>query len=61
MSAKELDRFLEKVKELNALVESLERLPNRKKLLSDCKNHDQVVELAESWGYKIGRRWGESN
>ena len=59
MSGKDLDRFLQKVQELNALVESLENYPNRKNLLAKCNHHDQVVELAKKWGYNIGRRWGE--
>ena len=60
MAEKDLDIFLLKVKQLNALVDSLEQFPERKKLLANCNNHDQVVELARIWGYEIGRRWGES-
>ena len=60
MSKKDLENFLEKVSQLNKLVESLEEVPGRKDLLSACKNHDEVVILTKSWGYEIGRRWGES-
>ena len=60
MSKNDLENFLEKVSQLNKLVESLEEVPERKDLLSACNNHDEVVSLAKSWGYEIGRRWGES-
>ena len=60
MSKNDLENFLEKVSQLNKLVESLEEVPGRKELLSACNNHDEVVSLTKSWGYEIGRRWGES-
>ena len=59
MSQKNLDIFIEKVNQLNQMVASLEKVPGRKDLLIACRNHDEVVKLAKSWGYEIGRRWGE--
>ncbi len=59
MAEHDLKCFLHKVEQLQNLVDSLDKVPGRRKLLSDCQNHNQVVELAKSWGYEIGRRWGE--
>ena len=59
MEKSELTKFLEKVKELNLLVESLESNPLRREKLESCKTHEEVVALAKTWGFKIGRRWGE--
>ena len=59
MSSLDLERFLFKVEQLNQLVRSLEVEPGRRSLLEACINHDEVVTLAKSWGYEIGRRWGE--
>ncbi|WP_320667844.1 Nif11 family protein [Prochlorococcus sp. MIT 1307] len=59
MSEEELSRFIKKVKDLNDLVKSLEKIPSRKALLASCKNHKEVIILAKSWGYNIGRRWGD--
>ncbi len=59
MSYKDLARFTFKVKELVALLDSLEKIPDRKTELASCDNHDQVVQLAKSWGFEIGTRWGE--
>ena len=59
MAEKDLQRFLHKVEQLNMMVDSLKSIPGRRELLVACKDHDQVVELAGSWGYEIGRRWGE--
>ena len=59
MSKKDLKQFLFKVKQLQELVDSLDRFPHRRDLLESCENHDQVVILANSWGFDISRRWGE--
>ena len=59
MSETDLERFLEKVENLNKLVRSLEDIPERRELLASCDTHDQVVDLARSWGYEIGRRWAD--
>ena len=59
MSEDDLKQFKMKVKDLNDLLASLENLPERKTKLESCQNHDEVVELAKSWGFNIGSRWGE--
>lgn len=60
MAEADLQRFLHKVEQLNALVASLERDPARREAFAACTDHNQVVQLAELWGYEIGRRWGEA-
>ena len=59
MADKDLDRFIQKVNDLKDLVDSLESTPTRKEKLTSCSNHNEVVQLARSWGYEIGSRWGE--
>tara|TARA_B100000700_G_C14998199_1_gene834973 strand:- start:537 stop:716 length:180 start_codon:yes stop_codon:yes gene_type:complete len=59
MTRKDLNKFLDKVNQLQQLVNSLERVPGRRDLLEACKDHNEVVQLARTWGYEIGRRWGE--
>ena len=41
------------------MVSSLKAIPGRRELLLACKDHDEVVSLARSWGFEIGTRWGE--
>ncbi len=59
MAEQDLHRFLDKVQQLQKMVHSLEELPERRELLAACSDHNQVVQLARSWGFEIGRRWGE--
>ena len=59
MAEEDLQRFLLKVQQLNALVSSLDADPERRRQLAACSDHNGVVQLARSWGYSIGRRWGE--
>ena len=59
MSEKDLKGFLLKVSQLNKMIASLGEVPGRRELLVSCKSHDEVVELAKSWGYEIDKRWGE--
>lgn len=59
MAEKDLVRFLDKVAQLQQLVQSIETNPERRDQLASCSNHNQVVGLAHRWGYDIGRRWGE--
>lgn len=61
MAESDLQRFINKVRQLQALVDSLDSVPGRRQQLAACQQHNQVVQLAESWGYDIGRRWGDSN
>ena len=60
MSERDLDKFIEKVSQLQRMVKSLDEDPERRKLLTKCETHDQVIALAREWGYEIGNRWGES-
>ena len=59
MAEQDLHRFLDKVQQLQHMVDSLEEHPGRRELLAGCGDHNQVVQLARSWGFEIGRRWGE--
>ncbi len=59
MAEQDLQAFLEKVSQLQQMVDSLDETPFRRKLLAACTNHNEVVQLASSWGFEIGRRWGE--
>ena len=59
MSVKDLDKFLQKVEQLNSLIKMISESPEKKKILSNCTNHDEVVKLASKWGFEIGKRWGE--
>ena len=61
MAEADLQRFLRKVEQLNALVASLEEDPLRRQTFAACVDHNQVVQLARSWGFEIGRRWGEAS
>tara|TARA_B100001029_G_scaffold177264_1_gene181631 strand:+ start:940 stop:1119 length:180 start_codon:yes stop_codon:yes gene_type:complete len=59
MSKKDYDQFLYKIDQLNKLVELLKESPEKYKLFIKCKTHKEVVEIANRWGYRIGKRWGE--
>jgi len=59
MAEAQLQQFLEKVRQLNAFVALSEADPALRQALSDCGDHQQVVALARSCGFEIGRRWGE--
>ena len=59
MAEAHLQQFLEKVRQLNAFVALSEADPSFRQRLSDCANHQQVVDLASSCGFDIARRWGE--
>ena len=61
MSEKDLRLFLYKVEQLREMVDSLDLIPERRKTLCNCNTHEEVVLLAKSWGYEIGRRWGEDD
>ncbi len=60
MSKKDYERFLNKIDQLNQLVKLINSSPEKYKLITSCKKHEDVVELAKLWGYEIGKRWGES-
>lgn len=59
MAEAQLAAFLEKIRQLNAFVALSEQRPELRQALKDCAHHHQVVELARSCGFEIGRRWGE--
>ena len=61
MAEAQLQQFLEKVRQLQALVALSEADPALRQALRDCGDHDQVVALARSCGFEIGRRWGETS
>ena len=60
MTKKDYQRFLNKIDQLNKLVELINSSPEKYKLFIQCRTHHEVVELADKWGYKIGKRWGEN-
>ena len=61
MSEIDLKKFLLKIDNLNNLVKSLKSYPQRREQLSSCKTHNEVVALAKTWGYEIGRQWGDKS
>ena len=59
MAEAQLQQFLEKIRQLNALVALSEANPAVRNALRDCDSHHDVVTLAAQWGFDIGRRWGD--
>ena len=59
MTTKDLDKFLRKIEELNKLVILIKNSSLKKDQLSKCKTHEEVINLTNSWGFDIGKRWGE--
>ena len=59
MSKKDYEKFLLKIEHLNKLVEFINNSPEKYKLMISCTNHKEVVDLANQWGFDIGKRWGE--
>ena len=59
MAEKDLVKFLKKIEQLNKISELIKNNPVKKKELSDCKNHEEVICLTSKWGFEIGKRWGE--
>ena len=60
MTKKDLERFIEKIDQLNKILLLIEKSTEKKEELSKCSNHEEVIELTKSWGFEISRRWGES-
>jgi len=60
MTVKNYKAFLHKIDQLNKLVELINNSPDKYRLFVKCKTHEDVVELANKWGYEIGKRWGET-
>ena len=59
MSENDLDKFLNKIEQLNQIAKLINNNPQKKKDLSSCKTHEEVILLVSSWGFEIGKRWGE--
>lgn len=59
MAEADLQRFLEKVRQLQAFVALSERDASLRDRLASCSHHREVVDLARSCGFEIGRRWGD--
>ena len=60
MAKKDYKKFVNKIDQLNQLVNLINRSPEKYQLIINCETHDDVVELATKWGFEIGKRWGES-
>ena len=59
MSKSDLEKFLIKIDQFNLIVELIKK-DLSKKALSSCSTHEEVIELANSWGFQINKRWGEN-
>ena len=59
MAEQDLIRFLNKISQLQVLAERVQNDSSSREQLAACADHNQVVQLAQSWGFNIGRRWGE--
>lgn len=59
MAEQDLIRFLSKISQLQSLAERVQHDCSSRQQLAACADHNQVVQLAQSWGFDIGRRWGE--
>ena len=59
MAEKDLINFLNKIEQLNQISELIRNKPTKWKELSDCANHEEVINLTSKWGFQIGKRWGE--
>ena len=60
MSKSDLEKFLRKIDQLNLIVELIEKDLSKKEALSRCRTHEEVINLTDSWGFKISKRWGEN-
>jgi len=60
MTKKDLDKFINKIYQLNKILLLIEQSTEKKEELSKCSNHEEVIKLTRSWGFEIGKRWGES-
>ena len=59
MSDKDLKKFLKKIEQLNLIAQLIKENPQKRRELSRCKNHEEVINLTTKWGFEIGKRWGE--
>ena len=59
MTKKDLEKFINKIDQLNKILLLIENSSEKKEELSKCSNHEEVIKLTRSWGFEIGKRWGE--
>lgn len=59
MAEADLQQFLAKVRDLAAFADQVAADPLLRDRLAACSHHREVVDLAQSQGFAIGRRWGE--
>ena len=59
MTNKDYEKFLYKIDQLNKLVEFINKSQDKYQMFINCKTHQEVVQLADKWGFQIGKRWGE--
>ena len=59
MSDNDLNKFLKKIEQLNLLAKLVKENSQKRRELSNCKNHKEVINLTTKWGFEIGKRWGE--
>ena len=59
MSDKDLYKFLKKIEQLNLIAKLIKESPQKRRELSSCRNHEEVINLTTKWGFAIGKRWGE--
>ena len=60
MTKENLEKFIDKINQLNKILLLIEKSSEKREELSKCSNHDEVIKLTKSWGFEIGKRWGES-
>ena len=60
MTKRDLEKFINKIKQLNKILFLIEESSEKREELSKCSNHEEVIKLTKSWGFEIGKRWGES-
>ena len=59
MPQKDLKKILKKIEQLNKIEDLIKRNPQKKIELSNCKSHEEVINLTKEWGFEIDKRWGE--
>ena len=59
MTKKDLEKFINKIDQLNKILLLIEQSAKKKEELSKCSNHEEVIKLTKSWGFEIDKRWGE--
>ena len=55
MTKRDYELFLYKIDQLNKLVKLINESPEKYKLFIKCKNHKEVVDLSNKWGFNIGK------